>query len=52
MKRGNCGRNEASVALTGQARANSKSGLLGLLGLLPTVTMQAIDRALRITLDL
>lgn len=41
-----------SVALGGQVRAISKTRLLRLRGALSPSTMQAIDRALRITLDL
>ncbi len=41
-----------SVLLGGQIRAISKSRLLRKRGALSTVTIQKIDRALRITLDL
>ena len=41
-----------SVALGGQVRAISKSRLGQRRGSLPPLTMQAVDRALRITLDL
>jgi mRNA interferase MazF len=42
----------ASVALGGQIRALSKTRLLRQRGALSSQTMQAIDRALRITLNL
>ena len=42
----------ASVVLGGQVRAISKSRLLRQRGALTTPTMQQVDRALRITLDL
>jgi mRNA interferase MazF len=41
-----------SVLLGGQVRAISKSRLLRRRGTLPPETMQQVDRALRITLDL
>ena len=41
-----------SVLLGGQVRAVSKSRLLSRRGTLATPTMQQVDRALRITLDL
>lgn len=41
-----------SIALGGQVRAIATTRLLAYQGSLPTATMQKIDRALRITLDL
>ncbi|MCL4860191.1 MAG: type II toxin-antitoxin system PemK/MazF family toxin [Caldilineaceae bacterium] len=41
-----------SVLLGGQVRTSSKSRLLRQRGALSTETMQQVDRALRITLDL
>lgn len=52
IKKGDGGLNIDSVALGGQVRAISKSRVLGQRGMLSDATMSAIDRALRITLDL
>lgn len=52
IEQGNGGLTVDSVALGGQVRAIAKSRLLQQRGSLSAVTMQAIDRALRITLDL
>lgn len=52
IEQGNGGLTADSVALGGQVRAIAKSRLLRQRGSLTAVTMQAIDRALRITLDL
>jgi mRNA interferase MazF len=52
IEAGEGGLNVASVALGGQIRAISRSRLLRQRGTLSPQTMQAIDRALRITLNL
>jgi mRNA interferase MazF len=52
IEQGNGGLAADSVALGGQVRAIAKSRLLRQRGSLTAATMQAIDRALRITLDL
>ncbi len=52
IKRGDGGLTVDSVALGGQVRAIAKSRLLRQGSSLSAATVQAIDRALRITLDL
>ena len=52
FKQGNGGLTVDSVALGGQVRAIAKSRLLRQRSSLSAATVQAIDRALRITLDL
>ncbi len=52
IPKGEGGLNVDSVALGGQVRAISKSRLLQFCGTLSATTMQAVDQALRITLDL
>ncbi len=52
IKRGDGGLTVDSVALGGQVRAIPKSRLLRQRSSLSAATVQAIDRALRITLDL
>ena len=52
LKRGDGGLSVDSVALGGQVRAISKTRLQKKRGVLSTKSMQSINRALRITLDL
>lgn len=52
IEKGDGGLSADSVALGGQVRAIAKSRLLRLRGSLSTSALQAVNRALRITLDL
>ena len=52
IEKGDGGLTADSVALGGQVRAIAKSRLLRLRGSLSTSALQAVNRALRITLDL